>query len=69
MAFEITKSCNLLCVCYYPSCVEVIFVLTLVPYLLCRGGCCWREKLCSPCVLLPKSSVEVPCVGSPLWTH
>ena len=24
MVFEITKSCNLLCVCCYPSCVEVI---------------------------------------------
>ena len=53
----------------YPSCGEVIFVLALVPYLLCRGSCCWREKVCSPCIVLPKSSVEVPCVGSPLWTH
>ena len=24
MVFEITKSCNLLCVCCYPSCIEVI---------------------------------------------
>ena len=33
MVFEITKSCNLLCVCYYPSCVEVtvevVFGITL----------------------------------------
>ena len=35
MVFEITKSCNLPCIRYYPSCVEVIvevvFELVVIP--------------------------------------
>ena len=27
-----------------------------------------REELCTPKLYLTKSSVEVPCVGSPVWT-
>ena len=27
-----------------------------------------REELCTLKLYLPKSSVEVPCVGSPVWT-
>ena len=26
-----------------------------------------REELCTPKLYLPKFSVEVPCVGSPVW--
>ena len=37
-----------------------------VPYLLCRGGY-WREELCTPNIVLANSSVEVPCVGGPVW--
>ena len=61
-----------------PLSVEVIeFVGTP----LVRGGYCvglclasserlyWlREELCTLKLYLPKSSVEVPCVGSPVWT-
>ena len=35
VVFEITKSCNLPCICWYPSCVEVIvevvFELVVIP--------------------------------------
>ena len=40
MIFEIAKSCNLLCVCCYPSCVEVIVEVMLVSR-KCRGDCAW----------------------------
>ena len=33
---------------------------------LVRGCLCWREELCTPSLYLPKSSVEVPFVGSPV---
>ena len=63
----------------YPSFVEVIVeefgfvgiplsveVIVVVPCLLCRDYVCWREELCTPSSVLPKSSVEVPCVESPV---
>ena len=53
--------------CAYPSIVRLI-LCGLVPCLLCRGCICLREELCTPELYLPKSSVEVPCVGSPVWT-
>ena len=96
MVFEITKSCNLLCVCCNPCCVEVIveefefvdiplsvevivvLALCLIP--LMRGGSCCAlplvQRLCLlesgvvySCFVFTKFSVEVPCVGSPMWTY
>ena len=52
----------------YPS-IERLILCGLVPCLLCRGCSCLREELCTLKVVLPKSSVEVPCVGSPVLTH
>ena len=62
----------------HPSSVEVI---EFVGIPLVRGGYCvglclasserlyWlREELCTPKLYLPKSSVEVPCVRSLVWT-
>ena len=36
------------------SCVEVVVLE--------------REELCSPKFVITNSSVEVPCVGGPVWT-
>ena len=60
---------------------EVIIVLALYLSLICEVDivldlCLFsserlyllREELCTPKLYLPKSSVEVPCVGSPVWT-
>ena len=66
--------------CLIPLSVEVIVfglvpiplsveVIVIVPHLLCRGSVCWKEELCTPSCILPKSSVKVPCVGSPVWTY
>ena len=64
----------------YPSFVRLIICLAKCHPSKCRGdwvGLClasnemlyWlREELCTPGLYLPKSSVEVPCVGSPVWT-
>ena len=62
-----------------PSSERLIIVwLSAHPYKY-RGDLCYalplvcrlywlREELCTLKFYLPKSSVEVPCVGSPVWT-
>ena len=52
----------------YPSCVEVIVVLALclascVEVLLLERGVVYSY------FVFAKSSVEVPCVGSPVWKY
>ena len=51
--------------CLIPLSVEVIVV---VPYLLCRG-CFVGERSCVLLVVFVKSSMEVPCVGGPMWRY
>ena len=47
-----------------PLSIEVICL-----YLVSSERLYWlREELCAPDCICPKSSVEVPCVGSPVWT-
>ena len=50
----------------YPSCVEVIVVLSLC--LASYVEVVIREELCTPNLVFANSSVEVPCVGGLVWT-
>jgi len=59
--------CGCLALCLSLIC-EVDFVLALCLASKRRGYICWREELCTPNLYLPKSSVEAPCVRSPVWT-
>ena len=43
---------DLVWLCALPLSIEVVLL---------------REELCTPKLCLPKSSVEVLCVGSPVW--
>ena len=64
----------------YPSSERLIVVLAKCLSLNCEvdlvwlcalplvRGCIVGERSCVLLVVLPKSSVEVPCVGSPVWT-
>ena len=45
----------------YPSCVR--WWLSWLCIASVRGCIGWREELCIPGCIYPKSSVEVPCVG------
>ena len=54
-------------VCDYPSLCRGDCYFGFVPYLLCRGGCS-REELCTSNFVIANSSVEVSCVGGPVWT-
>ena len=47
---------------------EVDSCLALCLASKCKGCILLREELCILKLYLPKSSVEVPYVGSPVWT-
>ena len=51
----------------YPSLCRGDCYFDFVPYLLCRGCYCWRVELCTPKFVLANLSVEVSCVGGPVW--
>ena len=64
----------------YPSSKKLIIVLAKCLSLNCEVDLIWlcalplsvevvllREELCTPKLYLPKFSVEVPSVGSPVW--
>ena len=64
----------------YPSSERLIVILAKCLFLNCEVDLIWlcalplsvevvllREELYTPKLYLPKFSVEVPCVGSPVW--
>ena len=48
---------------------EVKIVMALCLTSRCRGCVCKERSCVLPVIVLPKSSVKVPCVGSPVWTR